>query len=85
MFLEASLEGEALEHIEETKSDKNRSNGKSRKAMKSDLGKFQLETLRDRSSAFESQTVPKRQDVIASDVEKNNHFSLYAENVFMYP
>jgi len=53
--------------------------------MKSDLGKFQLETPRDRNGTFEPQTVPKRQDVIASDVEKNNHFSLYAKNVFMYP
>lgn len=70
MFLEASLEGEALEHTEETKAEKNRRNGKSRKTMKSDLGKFQLETPRDRNGTFEPQTVPKRQVVIASDIDK---------------
>lgn len=70
MFLEASLEGEALEHIEETKSDRNRLNGKSRKIMKSDLGKFQLETPRDRNGTFKPQTVPKRQVVITSDIDK---------------
>src|SRR5690625_980230 len=70
MFLEASLEGEALEHIEETKVHKNRRNGKSRKTMKSDLGKFQLETPRDRNGTFEPQIVPKRQVVITSDIDK---------------
>lgn len=70
MFLEASLEGEALEHIEETKAEKNRRNGKSCKTMKSDLGKFQLETHRDRNGSFEPQTVPKRQVVIANDIDK---------------
>lgn len=47
MILEASLESEISEHVQETKPLKNRRNGKSKKTMKSDLGSFELETPRD--------------------------------------
>lgn len=70
MILEASLEGEAADHLKDTKSEKNRRNGKSKKQMKSELGRFELETPRDRNGTFEPQTIPKRQVTISSDIDK---------------
>jgi transposase-like protein len=70
MILEASLEAEVNQHINETKSLKNRRNGKLRKTVKSDLGSFELETPRDRNGTFEPQTLPKRQVTITSDIDK---------------
>jgi putative transposase len=70
MILEASLESEISEHVQETKPLKNRRNGKSKKTMKSDLGSFELETPRDRNGSFEPQTIPKRQVAISSDIDK---------------
>lgn len=70
MILEASLESEACDHIQETKTFQNRRNGKARKTMTSDLGSFELETPRDRNGSFEPQTVPKRQVTISSDIDK---------------
>lgn len=70
MILEASLESEAADHIKDTKPEKNRRNGKSRKQMKSELGRFELETPRDRNGTFEPQTIPKRQVAISSDIDK---------------
>lgn len=70
MILEASLEGEISDHVQETKSLKNRRNGKSKKTIKSELGSFELETPRDRNGSFEPQTIPKRQVSISSDIDK---------------
>ena len=70
MILEASLEGEIAEHVQDTKGFKNRRNGKSKKIVKSDLGSFELETPRDRNGSFEPQTIPKRQVTISSDIDK---------------
>jgi transposase-like protein len=70
MILEASLEGEIAEHVQDTKGLKNRRNGKSKKIVKSDLGSFELETPRDRNGSFEPQTIPKRQVTISSDIDK---------------
>lgn len=70
MILEASLESEASDHIQETKTFHNRRNGKAKKTMTSDLGSFELETPRDRNGSFEPQTVPKRQVTISSDIDK---------------
>ncbi len=70
MILEASLESEASDHIQETKQLHNRRNGKARKTINSGLGSFELETPRDRNGSFEPQTVPKRQVTISSDIDK---------------
>jgi transposase-like protein len=70
MILEASLESEITNHIQETKISKNRRNGAGKKQIKSGLGRFELETPRDRNGSFEPQTVPKRQVTISSDIDK---------------
>lgn len=70
MILEASLESEITNHIQETKTSKNRRNGAGKKQIKSGLGRFELETPRDRNGSFEPQTVPKRQVSISSDIDK---------------
>lgn len=70
MILEASLESEITNHIQETKTSKNRRNGSGKKQIKSGLGRFELETPRDRNGSFEPQTVPKRQVTISSDIDK---------------
>lgn len=67
MILEASLESEITDHVQETKSEKNRRNGKGKKTITSGLGSFELETPRDRNGSFEPQTVPKRQVSISSE------------------
>lgn len=70
MILEASLEGEIVSHVQETKPLKNRRNGKAKKIVNSGLGSFELETPRDRNGSFEPQTVSKRQVSLSSDIDK---------------
>jgi len=70
-ILEASLEGELDEHLEQTRPDeKNRRNGHTQKNIQSSLGGFDIFSPRDRNATFEPQTVPKRQRVISEDIDK---------------
>ena len=76
-ILEASLEGEMDEHLEQTrKSDKNRRNGRAQKNIQSSLGGFDIFSPRDRNSTFEPQTIAKRQRVISEDID-NKIIGLY--------
>lgn len=69
--LEASLEGEMDEHLEETRGNtKNRRNGRTQKNIQSSLGGFEIFSPRDRNSTFEPKTVEKRQRSISSDIDK---------------
>jgi transposase-like protein len=70
MILEASLQGELENHLKDTKPNKNRRNGSSKKQIQSGIGNFELSTPRDRQSTFEPQTVGKRQNTISSDIDK---------------
>ncbi len=70
-ILEASLEGELDDHLEETrKLKKNRRNGHAQKNIQSSLGGFDIFSPRDRNSTFEPQTIAKRQRVISEDIDK---------------
>lgn len=70
-ILEASLEGELDDHLEESRgAESNRRNGHTRKNLKSSLGAFEISTPRDRNSSFEPQTVAKRQRTISEDIDK---------------
>jgi transposase-like protein len=62
--LEATLEGEMEAHLDETRANKNRRNGKSTKTVTHCTGSFDLETPRDRDSSFEPEIVKKRQTVL---------------------
>jgi putative transposase len=76
-ILEASLEGEMDEHLEQTrKSAKNRRNGHAQKNIQSSLGGFDIFSPRDRNASFEPQTIAKRQRVISEDID-NKIIGLY--------
>lgn len=69
--LEASLEGEMDEHLEETRSKKkNRRNGRTPKNIQSSLGGFEIFSPRDRNSTFEPQTIEKRQRSLSEDIDR---------------
>lgn len=51
-------------HLNESRADKNRRNGKSTKTVTHSTGCFELETPRDRDSSFEPEIVKKRQTVL---------------------
>lgn len=67
--MEAALQGEIEEHLEQDNASKNYRNGTSRKMVKSSAGEFELETPRDRNAEFEPAIVKKRQTVIADDLD----------------
>ncbi len=70
-FLEASLQSEMDEHLNEIERVKgNRRNGTSKKLLKTSDGSFELETPRDRESTFEPEIVRKRETVLADNLEK---------------
>lgn len=70
-FLEASLEAEMDEHLNEIERTKgNRRNGTSKKLLKTSDGSFELETPRDRESTFEPEIVKKRETILADNLEK---------------
>jgi putative transposase len=64
-FLEATLQGEIDAHLKENKASMipNRRNGMSKKELRSSMGKFELETPRDRLSDYEPTIVPNRQTI----------------------
>ena len=62
--LEATLEGEMESHLRESRTNKNRRNGKSTKTVTHSAGSFELETPRDREGSFEPEIVKKRQTVL---------------------
>lgn len=70
-FLEATLQGEMDTHLkeEQTKSNPNRRNGISKKQVRSSMGKFDLETPRDRAGSYEPTIVPKRQTILTDQLE----------------
>ena len=69
--LEAALEGEITAHLEEeSPEESNRRNGKLKKTMKSEMGRFELETPRDRESTFEPQIIKKRQTVLNESLDQ---------------
>ena len=65
---EAALEAELDSHLAEEVAE-NRRNGKSRKTVKSTIGKFELETPRDRAGTFEPQLVKKHQRTVSDEIE----------------
>jgi transposase-like protein len=69
-FLEAALEAEFSDHLEETKEDEvNRRNGHGSKQLRTSEGSMELSTPRDRSGSFEPEIVKKRQTILADNLE----------------
>lgn len=70
-FLEATLQGELDAHLKEehARSTPNRRNGSGKKQVRSSMGKFDLETPRDRTGSYEPTIVPKRQTILTDQLE----------------
>lgn len=69
-FLEAALQGEMDEHLNESERVKgNRRNGSNKKILKTLDGSFELETPRDRDSSFEPEIVKKRETILADNLQ----------------
>ena len=69
-FLEAALEAEMDEHLdEEERLLGNKRNGKGKKTIKSSTGTYELETPQDRQSSFDPQIVKKRETVLADNLQ----------------
>ena len=76
-FLEAALEAELENHLEENKAgDANRRNGHGTKQLRTSEGTMDLSTPRDRSGNFEPEIVKKRQTILADNLE-NKIIGLY--------
>jgi putative transposase len=69
-FLDAALEAEMEEHLDQTERSRgNKRNGKGKKTIKSSVGSFELDTPQDRHSSFEPDIVKKRQTILADNLE----------------
>jgi transposase-like protein len=70
-FLEAALQAEMDEHLDDEQRDKgNRKNGHTTKALKTAEGTIDLSTPRDRTSEFDPQIVRKRETILAESLEQ---------------
>ncbi len=68
--LDAALEGELEDHLDQTREiKKNRKNGHTPKNLKSSLGSFEILTPRDRDGSFNPVTVKKRQRQLPGDLD----------------
>jgi putative transposase len=69
-FLEAALEAELENHLQENKDDQiNRRNGHGSKQLRTSEGSMELSTPRDRLGNFEPEIVKKRQTILADNLE----------------
>lgn len=69
-FLEAALEAELNDHLQETKEElPNRRNGHGSKLLRTSEGSMDLSTPRDRTGSFEPEIVKKRQTILADNLE----------------
>jgi transposase-like protein len=69
-FLEAALEAELENHLQENKEDEiNRRNGHGSKQLRTSEGSMELSTPRDRNGSFEPDIVKKRQTILADNLE----------------
>ncbi len=81
-ILEASLEGEMEDHLNEERScgKSNRRNGPVSKRIKTEHGAIELETSRDRAGTFEPQLIPKRQTVLGKGLD-DKIISMYSKGM----
>lgn len=77
-FLDAALEAEMEEHLdEEERSKKNKRNGKGKKILKTNAGEVEISTPQDRHSTFEPEIVKKRERILAENLSEKI-ISLYS-------
>lgn len=78
-FLNAALEGEMDNHLEQTKvvNKENRRNGKMPKDIQTEYGPVEIKTPRDREGSFSPEIIKKRQTILAESLS-DKIISLYA-------
>ena len=79
-ILEKALSTELEDHLLKNSSNSNRRNGYGSKMVKSDFGKFELETPRDRDSSFTPEILPKGETVISESLD-NHILKLYSSGM----
>lgn len=81
-IIEASLEGELTDHLEEEKArgNENRRNGKSKKHLKTGYGGVNISTSRDRAGSFTPELVGKRQRILGKGLD-DKIISMYAKGM----
>lgn len=81
-LLESALEGELEHHLqgERANGSVNRRNGKQSKGLKTQYGKIDLESSRDRAGTFEPQIVKKRQTTLGEGLD-NKVISMYGKGM----
>ena len=69
-FLEAALESEMEDHLDESERSRgNKRNGKGKKKVKSSTGTLDITTPQDRQSSFAPQIIKKRETILADNLE----------------
>ncbi len=76
-ILQAAYDEEMEAHLAETKAEKNRRNGTTKKTLKTGAGELTVNPPRDRAGSFEPEIVKKWERHIAPDIERQM-LSLYA-------
>jgi len=76
-ILELAYEEEIEEHIQETKSENNRRNGKTKKTIKTGAGQIVVTPPRDRQGSFQPEIVKKWERSLAPELEQQM-LALYA-------
>lgn len=79
-FLEKALEAEMQHHIDQSKPEGNRRNGRGHKRVKSDLGEVTIRPPRDRKGDFEPEILPKRTTTLTGSIDKQI-ISMYAKGM----
>ena len=79
-IIEKSLAAELDDHLLSNSSSTNRKNGYGSKMVKSDFGKFKLETPRDRNASFNPEILPKGETVISESLD-NHILKLYSSGM----
>lgn len=81
-IIEASLEGELLNHISQTKlkGGSTRKNGRTFKTVKTEYGPVELEVGRDRAGSFQPEIVEKRQTSLGKGLD-NKILSMYSRGM----
>ena len=81
-IIEASLEGELTDHLEEEKArgNENRRNGKNEKHLKTGYGGVNISRSRDRAGSFTPELVGKRQTVLGKGLD-DKIISMYAKGM----
>ena len=81
-ILEASLDGEMSAHLERERDQgqSNRLNGLQKKGLKTQYGKIELQTRRDRAGSFDPQLIKKRQTTLGEGLD-NKIISMYGRGM----